>query len=504
MVAASFTPLTEERRPPRSIPGPRPGLRLVLDALDAVAPRDVVLCFDFGTATSKVGAARRGREPLPIRLAFAQDGATSGFAVDSTLLATPDGRLLFGPEARAASLATRSPRLDSLKRTLGYVPLDRDLDTIAADRSGAGLSLGAALRYYLAWLTARASRAARTQHGFRSHLLRRFAVPCWPSARSEVLRPKLARLFAEAILVADTLGEDLEAGVPVDTLVHLFDLASRSRLPTHLVGQAVQEPVAAAASRFGPESPMRGLVLVVDVGAGTTDLALFVVDADPAAPRFEIRPIEGGADLLPRAGDTVDRALVQLVLERLGPSRAVAGFRRRRLAVELEARALKERLLSSGEASLSLGDGETVTLERSLLLDHPDVAGFEGLLRERVRALLGRLPEERCRALAPGGLTVCLAGGGARLPFVASLVRGFTVVHGARFEHQPGPELPQFLSKAPELRSIYPRLAVAVGGASGYLPREGIRYARIESAVERALRPRGRSSGDGADPPRSS
>lgn len=477
--AASTEPApigTATRPSPRPVtrPGPRPGRRIILDALDAAPLEDTVLCLDFGTAASKAAVCRGGRDVMPLALAPEEEDLNR-FAADSSLFQTGAGALAFGPAARRESAATGRPRIDSLKRVLGRAPLDRALDAQPLGSLGVrgadALSLADALRLFFAWLSRRAERAAVEQHRWSGRLLRRYAVPCWPAARWLALKPQLARLMAEAIVVADSFGGELDAHPPLDELIHFSrQVAGLDRLPVHLVGRAVTEPVAAAAARFGPESATRGLVLVIDVGAGTTDLALFIINADPDRGRFEILPIDGGSDLVSRAGDSLDRALVQLAVNKASAAGGPLTGARLRRRLEPKARAAKETLLRDGVVSVEVGDVRAVNLEASALLTHPDVAGLEALLRARIEQLLGRLPKGRAHDLAPEGLTVCLAGGGAELPMIQALHEGHTAAHGVTFAHRKGPELPPFVLANPRLAPAYPRLAVALGGASGYLP----------------------------------
>lgn len=449
-------------------PGPRPTAKLDLEALEVAAEDELMLCLDFGTATSKVGLVRCGREVLPLALGSSPDA----FTVEASLFAEDD-MLHIGPAAVTTSLAQRRPRMDSLKRVLGRLPLGRNPETTAlTDLGVAGapsqLSLAEAMVSILTWLTHRARSAASSQHGLEGRLMRRFALPCWPSARWLSLKPIIARWMAEAEILADSLASSLDENVISQSDVRSLRqrLHVLPRLPENLIGRAVSEPVAAAASRFGPDAVTRGLVLVVDMGAGTTDLAVFVVDAQPEAARFEILPIEGATDVLGRAGDTVDRALREVM-----QSRIQSLPRRLRRPLPHSLRREKERLLIEG--NLEIEGHPAQTISRDELLSHPNVASFEPLLRERIRQLLARIPASALKRWSDGQLYVCLTGGGAHLPMVSRLVHGATKVHGVNLEHRPGPELPPFLRQYPELRAAYARLAVALGGASGYLPREG-------------------------------
>ncbi|MEL6186376.1 MAG: hypothetical protein AAFU79_17270 [Myxococcota bacterium] len=446
--------------PGGDIPGPRKGLTLDLSSRSAAPAPGLVLCLDFGTSQSKVGLFRDGREVLPLRIG----GSIEPFSVDSALsLGT---RIHFGSAAREAALRG-APIADRLKRYLGHIPVaglpktplgGASLRSLGVSEAPEDLRLDHAVVLYLAWLTHRAREAARSQHGLDGRLLRRFALPCWPTSRWLALQPRIAEWIGAAEVVADTFGPTLlEDGVPrSDAKAVLERLSALEAQPGPLVSRAVAEPVAAAASRFGPEVACRGLVLVVDMGAGTTDLALFWVEADPDDGRFELSQIEGGTDFSTFAGDAVDRALA----EHLGVGRFPS------LDLLAETRAVKEALLQHGEAAFR---GRTVT--RGELLGLPPMLELEALLRARIAELMERVAPK----LGPDvqTLRVCLAGGGARLPAMTALVRGETQTASRTLTHRPGPELPRFVGRNLELRANYPRLAVALGGASGYLPASG-------------------------------
>ena len=450
---------------PGLMPGPRPHLALVLDALDAQPDPATRLCLDFGSASSKGAIDVFGRGPRPLRLCRPEIDAREGFVVDSCLAVDASGCVWFGPAAHRASLASGRPRLDSLKALLGFVLVDQDWDAVPLASLGIswceGLSLGDGIRALLAWLTWRVDRASSEHHRSWTRLRRSFSLPCWPLPRARRFEMRLARLFAEAILIADTLGAELDSGLRWPDLVEVCRRARRaSRVPHRLIGPAVLEPLAVVRSRFAAERSYRGLVAVVDLGAGTTDLALTVVEADPEQGRLQIAELPEGRDLVGCAGNAVDRALAELVLQRIG--RRLPGRSRRRL--ERDIRAAKERLVMSGRVQFETFDGVALDIERRELLEHPSLRSFEGILRARIQARLDRLPGEVRRRWADDGLTVCVAGGSAMLPPATALVRGRTESDGLTFVHRPGPGLPDFVVRDPAVEVEYPRLAVALGG----------------------------------------
>ena len=64
-----------------------------------------------------------------------------------------------------------------------------------------------------------------------------------------------------------------------------------------------------------------------------------------------------------------------------------------------------------------------------------------------------------------------LSGGGANLPMMQSLARGWVEVKGKRIARRLVNPLPGWISEeTPELEPVYPQLAVAIGGAAHELP----------------------------------
>ena len=70
------------------------------------------------------------------------------------------------------------------------------------------------------------------------------------------------------------------------------------------------EPLAAASERLWNDSEAREVMLVVDVGAGTTDFSLFLARQSPDQEFHRAWPIELGSKAIRQAGDTLDSLLL--------------------------------------------------------------------------------------------------------------------------------------------------------------------------------------------------
>lgn len=251
----------------------------------------------------------------------------------------------------------------------------------------------------------------------------------------------------------------------------------------------LEEPQAAFYDAWarGAELPEDGLVLVVDVGGGTTDLALLRVAAGGAVERLAT-----GRHLL-LGGDNVDLFLAHLAEERLGARLEPARFAQLAAAC----RAAKERLFAAdgppqatvtvlGQGSRLVGGATTVTLERARTLDAVLAGFFPATSFEEVRAAKPPraalqafgLPYERDPAITRHVAAFLARHGGARpaavlfnggLFHAPALVDATVRALGALDPASPG--APRVLDVAA------PDLAVARGAVLHGLARRGERAA---------------------------
>jgi hypothetical protein len=218
--------------------------------------------------------------------------------------------------------------------------------------------------------------------------------------------------------------------------------------------------VAAGSIRQG----RRRVVVVADIGGGTSDFAAFMTGLPG---RRVVAEIEGSACVLREAGDHVDMLLRSFILQRAGlladdPAArgAVASLRSRQ-------RALKERLFEQGRLIVELGD-DFLEFGVEEFLAFPPLVRFA----DRLRATFEQALDPAIRAAAqflPGGrmeIEIMLTGGGHVLPMVRALA------------DQPGrdwtfrraePSIPG-ISGHPDFKGFVEQLAVAIGGAIRDLP----------------------------------
>ena len=288
-------------------------------------------------------------------------------------------------------------------------------------------------------------------------------------------------MLAKAQIVADTFHDRWHDGIPADEAKATLEVIGElDQLPEYLLAEGVQEPIAAAASRVETEERHRGLFIVVDVGAGTSDFAAFWTDQDPDRGVNKVWLIPGTVDALTQAGDSVDGYLQSYLLEKahLRPGQVDYDYAVARLALDI--RRQKETLIREGAVEVTLPNGSRVKVARDEFLAANAMKDFETLLRDKLAGTLARADISWFKGLAGferlgrNQVTVVLTGGGSALPSVQNIAKGRIQVHGLNFPLQRATTVPAWIEDGfSKLTNSYPQLAVAIGGAAGQLPELG-------------------------------
>jgi len=239
-----------------------------------------------------------------------------------------------------------------------------------------------------------------------------------------------------------------------------------------LIDIGVSEPLAAASSRLRKEEKTRGLVMVVDVGAGTSDFGMFVVSEDPERDIFGAWPILGCNESLHQAGDTLDVALQQAILEKANVDTSNPDYEYIVANIRFRIRAWKEDLFRDGQCAFILSNGERGIIEKQEFLHRPAVQRFAELLSDTFKRVFDRAHKSFFHRFDGDKLTVVCTGGGATLPMVTELSNGSCRSQGYRLRKQQAPLVPEEFSDDQELSYVYPQLAVAIGGSRPDLMKE--------------------------------
>jgi len=414
-----------------------------------------------------------------LELALAKQAGEDGlvYPVTSSLWIADDGRIHLGKAAVEKSLHA-SPierkRFDSLKQQLSQ-GLTQNPDEVrllpAVNPTDVPLTEADAIILYLAYLTDLALTDLSERHGRSRYVRRRFALPCWDQGRRAWGEALLKKYLSYSQVVADTFHGKWRDGIPArDAKAVLDEVKGLGTGPDYLVAEGVLEPIAAGESRFRyDDERMRGLAMVVDVGAGTTDFALFLV-AQPEDGVLRVAPIKGCSQAVRQAGDSIDNILRVQILKQANVHKGDPSYDRVNAALQLRIREYKERLFSEKSLTYALENDATGRIQLEIFLETEEVKAFGKLLSDKFSEVLNAASATFYERLAEGGLSVVMTGGGATLPMVKSLAEERSIVHGFSLYRRGAPLVPDIHSE--KLGNEYPQLAVAIGGASPELPKE--------------------------------
>jgi hypothetical protein len=476
-------------RPPSFAPS-------VLDetALSFKEPQDssYVLCLDFGTAKSKAAASSfqgdDDHDPTLFELGLGRrdhDLDSSAYTLSSSVWISDDGKMFAGSEALRQSIDyvlgdSSRRRLDSIKHQLSLANVEQNLDRRLLEPdvnpSRVDLTYEDALCFFLAFLTDTAADEL-AEHGCSRYVRRRFTIPSWRPEQRSWAALTLGQYLGRAQLLADTFRGRWRAGIPVAEFktavgaAKKYDNATKYLLDeSYAAGRpfpsGLLEPLAAGSGRIWADRSTRNLMLVVDVGAGTTDFSLFWVVQDAKQGSRRAFPVYPCSDAVRMAGDIIDDLLLKQILGRAhSESNDVI---RKRMEADLRLRGirrLKERLFDTGKLEVPLVTDQIITIEREEFEELPQFQAISGEIEKAIATFLGAVHATWSRAAER--TTLVLTGGSAKLPIIQRLAEKNWKIAGQPIALYRAKEIPDLIAETfdADFQREYGQLAVAIGGA---------------------------------------
>ena len=465
----------------------------------------VHLCFDFGTAFSKAFAWRKDdTRPLVLKLGSAagvQVGSAAGvqdMLVRTALSISDEGIVHFGD----AAMDKPRPFTD-IKQTLTSATRHSELsEPIPKDfnKTNRQVTKLEAITLYFTFLTHIALKAIGKRGGNGEYVERSVTTPVFHPKKHRWVQAEISQCAVHAQLLADKFGDELLHGPKLKDLMNaLRGIERRKRLPGHLVKDGLQEPIAAIAARMvrytHDNNPYwRRVMVVVDVGAGTTDFGAFI--ATDRYNDFGVWPIKGTKSSLSCAGNDIDVALIEYAMQESGRS----NDRKIRAEVERDVKFgdVKERLFNPEREGVDdwLVGRQKMRIDRDQFMDCDLMQNvvrkiereFDNVLR--TPAVLSWVDMNLRREV-----DVFFSGGGAYLPFLSRLAsnqgrsRYLNTDTNGMVEVRPrAAALEPTWSNEPGLiytwrriRRSFPQMAVSLGGA--YFGGEGNKYLRLNEEI---------------------
>ena len=367
------------------------------------------LCIDFGT--SSIRAVRRlpSGKLKTLDIGRVTKSRLDDASIRSEIHVDEQRRYIrYGERAVVARKDIGTPSLYESSPKLWLKEPDRLGDAAAP-------GLGVTREQLLAGLLAYAIRAAAEADEIGESTLKsvdiRIAHPVWPAQVKTAANAALARICAQARQMAFAR----EWGTV--TVTSLLEHVHVPATPRPIVVDVV-EPVAAAAELLPSAENLVRMCAVIDVGAGTTDIGLFLSLVPDGASQVRSKLYRTGQPVsVFKAGNVVDSIVLKLLEARAKKPSATA------LAdVRARIRGIKETLFQDG---LIQELGCDVHLKD--LQAHPEAKAMAA----EIRAELLKLMQDNAAAIATwldkpvhsvSRLDVVMAGGGGSIDFVLKAI----------------------------------------------------------------------------------
>jgi molecular chaperone DnaK (HSP70) len=416
----------------------------------------------------------------PLRLGEVA-GAENPYLVPTALLFA-ERKLWLGPSALANADEVGSEPVLSFKRLLGARDFDQvlDLRLPRSESPDENVSNGDALALYLAYLLAVTSTAMRQESELPTDALfaeRRYCHPMWrPGLRAH---SNMSLLFDVASKACETLQHDLLNPNGLDVMAALDAIGMGRQRPGHArIQTGVFEARAAAECHMLDASNAMSYLMVFDMGAGTSDIAVFQRDLE----RGEYHELPHLRRTTSLAGDAIDELLIAAIGQQAKGERKPGAEQRFWKRLRVRARSLKQTLFTSGKVRIAY-EGREIRLKLRDFLSTRDFRDFRAALDSEFRETLFSLAE-----IAPAKKStkvgVILAGGGANLPFLDELVRNVQTKKGIVL--QPLPVRPQWTEHpvfGGQLAPVFPQMSVSIGGALSDLSAQLELQARLTATI---------------------
>lgn len=483
--AVLATPVAPPSSPPIeevAVP-PAPDIALNMSILKMPKVSDMRLCLDFGTAMSKATLVLDGSEEQICVLELGKPGdqeEISNVMLISSVYIDNTGLIWFGKNAVDRSLIEGEDgsrqRLDNIKRRLSEDGFDDVVGTPIFAPRGVEVTYGQMILAYLMFLTWATSRALESS-GYQRNVQRRFAMPCFPSNKSRDVSHELRRMLGEAQVLADTFSASMTSGIPVADFVATVKRLKAAKADYPFMAEDITEPLGVAGALLSWRNRVDMLVMVIDVGAGTSDLSLYRILVDPQKDLNTAQEVANSARGITEAGNFLDRILIEFILKKAGVKSNADGAVAARSKLELNIRDYKETLFNEKFLFIALANGLDVEIELDEFLAIDAVKGFGATLRATMTEILEAVDFSFIEWILSNPsryLTIALTGGGASLPMVQDLAKGSILVRGQKVPVKPALPFPTWLqTDYAELEDDFARIAVSLGGARRRLIQRG-------------------------------
>lgn len=440
---------------------------------------DFVVCLDFGTSYSKAFACSTDDfllVPELYGLAVGRNKPGLSSLLMPSEIFVDDEVIYLGSSARDKFFSVEAKYERLIGSPKHFITLGKDATELGrvfleeAQDPSQRLTQRDVVVLYLAHLDSQAITSLAAQ-GKPTNVKRRYTHPHWGKEIFDKNSIAMRRIMAESIALSQMFPANVSEKCLLNVALQMLDqvrLAEDGQLPFAMVGDPVLEATAAGAGALmSTKEGSREPYVILDIGAGTTDVAGCVCVHNQITDHVSVAEVTSAAKAKNMAGNRLDYALLRCFLSKAKMVDGTPEYARVRSSLLVSIRDNKELLFTTGEVSVNTPLGDVVTVSLDEFLKDEVVVGIFRVITELV--------SEAALAVSGSGdkVNVVATGGGATLPVISSLNGMVIDSNNKRISLRLRQAMPVEVGEEyPEFADRYAQLAVAVGGSLPNLPKQ--------------------------------
>jgi len=425
---------------------------------DLNQPKDII-CIDFGTSSLRAAIQKTTVTTTPIEIGKQFQSQIDDMSIPSAIWISSDGNLIeFGE--RAIQLGFNQAKNESLLFDISpkkWLTNGSEINDIDEPIEKNGISKA----HLISGLISLAILGISKELNISIEELRkceiRISHPIWDKKIENKLQIVLEKLLSDSFVIWDKAIN----GIKTKELSSML----KNRVTSIVFSkQVVLEPIAAAISLFEKFDNSMAFVIVIDVGAGTTDMAAFystvpdsgTLGAVSGKYKRQLLPLGMPLSIF-KAGDHIDNVIMEIFLNKivgLSSTQKQDLFNRRRV--------IKESLF---KYSKTVEYGEEVSYQD--IINHNNIKefikeikkSFVSLVRSCEDSLAPRIKSNSFPRI--DSVKVVFAGGGGKIKFLRNAIGTQIDINKIAI-----PIEIVDITKTNKLHPLIERLAVSIGGTT--------------------------------------
>jgi hypothetical protein len=407
-----------------------------------------IICIDFGT--SSIRAAIRGDDTTPSILEIGEAFVTSSIdkaSIPSAIFISISGdEVLFGENALRRGQRGDENHLFEISPKKWIV--SNQLEEFVFGTAGLTKS------HLLSGLLNQALIGLCKCLGLSLFELKLYEIrvshPVWPESNKAEVTLNFEKIISDSFLIGNDSNKTLSSDI-------LFSKISGHPSMVSYTNIDVIEPVASALELFSNKENSREFCVIIDVGAGTTDMASFI-SLTPDAYQIKRKLIRLSDPIsIYKAGDLIDSEVLKLIKNKSN-STDYALLKR----LNIRRREIKELLFKNSkifEANVEVNLFELSESNEIKKMCSDIKVSFEVLMEKSISQITQYLSASNHRV---DEVKVIFAGGGSKVKFIQDAIGKTIFISGKRLHIS----IISSSSPYPSLPASYERLSVALGGTT--------------------------------------